>query len=468
MPDALPDAGIPDERGSAHLPVRQEGADAAMGRYRITDPGTVLPRKNQRVGVISGAVWVMWGPLNIIRVMIPKVLRIGGFRNPASVRVLTAELIDCKADSHFDHFHFMSSVDTGFVDFRRRCRQTDKTLASCRLRVKWTMLVFMREPSLLVPYPGPDSSGNTFDVYVYLRPETNGVLTESVLMKTVIGRPDWRNDVKLVYLANYPGDFIQTRHLIEHHYRTRIFFAREGARAFTPGMRRAFEQKFGTEFIRAADQGRILGAFDALESTGLTEEELFDFRVDEPDMLEVLGQNIKKRDKLWIVNYDIPALLRKNDSRTDIAVMVFRAALDWESFREVVKAMGDHLAEAGIISPGMPPSRAFHHSHSPWEQLLDGIEFLWGVDVSDGGAEDDISFGAYMMERGWSREQLKDVIRHPLVGFRTAGQNEEKAAPSCDEEGICEGNIFDISAGMTYAEAEELMDRVTGPLPVDS
>ena len=149
------------------------------------------------------------------------------------------------------------------------------------------MINFMREPSLLVPYPGPDSSGNTFDVYVYLRPETNGVLTESVLMKTVIERPDWQKNVKLVYLANYPGDFIQTRHLIEHHYRTRVLFARKGAEAFTPGMRRAFEKKFSVDFGPTAQEGRILGAFDALESTGLSEEELFGFRVDEEDMLDL-------------------------------------------------------------------------------------------------------------------------------------------------------------------------------------
>ena len=324
----------------------------------------------------------------------------------------------------------------------------------------------MREPSLLVPYQGPDSSGNTFDVYVYLRPETNGVLTESVLMKTVIGRPDWHRDVKLVYLANYPGDFIQTRHLIEHHYRTRILFARQGAGAFTPGMRRAFTEKFSTDFTQAMEEGRILGAFDALAATGLTEEELFGYRVDRTDMLEVLGQNIKRREDIWIVNYDIPALLHKNDFQTDIAVMVFRVALDWASFREVVTAMGDHLAEAGIISPGMPPSRAFHHSHSPWEQLLDGIEFLWGVDVSDGGAEDDISFGAYMMERGWSRDRLRHIIRHPLVGYRPSVPGDETTAPACEEEGFCEGNIFDISSGMTYAEAQELMGRVSGPLDI--
>lgn len=346
----------------------------------------------------------------------------------------------------------MSSVDTGFVFFRRENLRIDKTLASCRSHVKCTMMKNMREPSLLVPYPGPDSTGNTFDVYVYLRPETNGVLTESVLMKTVVAEPEWHEKVKLVYLANYPGDFIQTRHLIEHHYRTQILFARKGAEAFTPGMKKAFENKFSADFEKARTDRNILGSFEMLETTGLSEEELFSYRVDEQDMLEILGQNIKRRGKMWIVNYDIPALLHKNDFETDIAVMVFRVALDWNGFRQVVAAMGRHLAEAGLISPDTPPSRVFHYSKSPWEQLLDGIDYLWGVDVSDGGAEDDISFGAYMMGQGYNRKRLKDIIRKPLVAFRSG------------DGAILEGNIFEMSAGMTYREAEEMQQLIIEPL----
>jgi hypothetical protein len=339
---------------------------------------------------------------------------------------------------------FSSSVDTGLVIFPTRISKSDENISGLAFIRQSLMMIYMREPSLLVPYPGPDPSGRTIDVYVYLRPETNGVLTESVIMKTIVSDMRWKNGVKLVYLANYPGDFIQTRHVIEHHYRVKIAFARHGGDIFTPGMRREFEKKFQSPF----NPDLVLGAFDALKATGLNEEEMFAYRVDDEDMLVSLGQNIKRRDDIWIVNYDIPAILHRNTFKTDIAVMVFRVALPWGDFEELVELMTDHLIAAEILDAQTAPSRAFHHSKSPWEQLLDGIDFLWGVDISDGGAEDDISFGAYLMSKGYRREDFADVIRCPLVVYRD------------DDGALKEGNMFNMSAGMNYQGAEHLWRRV--------
>lgn len=302
----------------------------------------------------------------------------------------------------------------------------------------------MKQPTLLVPYAGPDASGDNFDVYMYLRPETNGVLTESVIMKTIVSDIKWKEGVKLVYMANYPGDFIHTRHLIEHHYRLKIHFARNGGKTFTPGMREAFEARFHQSF----NAEKVLGSFDALSRLGWDEEELFGYRVDEKDMLVALGQNIKRHKDLWIVNYDIPAILHRNTFETDIAVMIFRVALNWNDFQNLVGSMSEHLVGAGVLTAHTAPSRAFHHSKSPWEQLLDGIDFLWGVDVSDGGAEDDISFGAYLMNSGYSRDKIKEIIRRPLVIYKD------------EDDNLNEGNIFEICSGMNYQQAEETWRRV--------
>lgn len=312
------------------------------------------------------------------------------------------------------------------------------------------MLYRMREPSLLVPYSGPDSSGNTFDSYVYLRPETNGVLTESVLMKTIIGNQEWKEGAKLVYMANYPGEFIQSLHLVEHHYHLKLAFARHGGDAFTPGMREAFEKKFKKDF----NPKKIIGAFDALERFGLDEESLFEYRVDKEDMLIALGQNIKRYEDYWVVNYDIPAILHKNALDTDIAVMVFRIGMNWDEFRSMIEAMSKHLVEAGIIKNETPPSRAFHHSRSPWEQLLDGIDFLWGVDVSDGGVEDDISFGAYLINQGIERNELQETIRNPLITYLA------------DDGSEYEGNIFEITSGMRYYDAANILNKISSHLDV--
>jgi len=308
----------------------------------------------------------------------------------------------------------------------------------------------MREPSLLVSYCGPDSSGDTLDIYMYLRPETNGVLTESVIMKSIVAEPRWREAVKLVYLANYPGDFVHTRGIIEHHYRLKILFARRGGLAFTVGMRRAFQNRYACEF----DEKRVLGAFEALDRFGLDEKQLFEYRVDEQDMLITLGQNIKRYRDYWIVNYDIPAILHRNTFETDIAVMVFRVKLEWSDFLDLMNTMSIHLAEVGILGADGALSHVFHYSKSPWEQLLDGIDYLWGVDVTDEGAEENISFGAYMLNRGYSREALRDVIRHPLIIHRDDSGEEREA------------NIFILSTGMDYACAARLLDRVLRPLTV--
>ncbi|MCK5736305.1 MAG: hypothetical protein KAH21_07485 [Spirochaetaceae bacterium] len=272
------------------------------------------------------------------------------------------------------------------------------------------------------------------------------------MMKTIVSNSSWKDAVKLVYLANYPGDFIQTRHLVEHHYKVKVLFAKKGGKVFTSGMRRDFEEKFQVDF----NAEKVLGAFDALNHTGLDEEELFKFRVGEEDMMVTLGQNVKRRGDIWVVNYDIPAILHRNTFNTDIAVMVFRVSLSWQEFRELVALMSSHLVESGVLGSNTPPSRAFHYSKSPWEQLLDGIDYLWGVDISDGGAEDDISFGAYMMSRGYSRQELKDVIRRPLVLYR-------------DEEGNNrERNMFELSSGMNYPEAENALKQVVRTLDLST
>ena len=41
----------------------------------------------------------------------------------------------------------------------------------------------------------------------------------------------------MVYFANYPGSFIRSKHLIEHHYSHKLKAAEEGRNTFTTKMR---------------------------------------------------------------------------------------------------------------------------------------------------------------------------------------------------------------------------------------
>ena len=126
------------------------------------------------------------------------------------------------------------------------------------------------------------------DIFVYLRPECNGVAVESALMKGVSKIPNWQKTVNLVYLANLPGDFLNEKGVVEEHYNTRIKFARKGKSLFTPYMEDVFSAFYKISFTDA----KIIGAYSALSMLGLNEDELFKLWVDLDDSLIVNGQTV--------------------------------------------------------------------------------------------------------------------------------------------------------------------------------
>ena len=148
----------------------------------------------------------------------------------------------------------------------------------------------MRKPTIILPYSGPDPSGLVEDIFLYLRPESNGVQVESILMKVLRNKAEYRENAELVYLANLPGDFIIQNHVIEDHYSVNYRFACRGKSLFTPFMKERFEAHFQENF----DQAIILGAFEALEYLGMNAEELFSIWVPPQEMIQINDQSIKK------------------------------------------------------------------------------------------------------------------------------------------------------------------------------
>ena len=294
-----------------------------------------------------------------------------------------------------------------------------------------------QEPKILIPFvPAGEDSRDHQDFFIILRPETNGTLVESLLMKVITGHPEYKAAVRFVYLANIPGDFIVRRRIVEQHYHLKISFAHRGAELFTPGMSRAFTGKFGA----APGECRILGSFRALEALGMDEEELFRERVATSLVLEVNGQNIKKIRDLFVVNYDIPALLHKNSRNTDVAVMVFRSALPEGKFREMLSRMGEALVAAGILGEHFPLSRVFHYSKGPFEFFLDAQGYL----LEPGGTPfpaGELDFVRYLNARGIPLRVLEGLLRHPMACFGTSGG------------GLVEGDIFQYTFGNTFEEA---------------
>ena len=293
-------------------------------------------------------------------------------------------------------------------------------------------------PSVLIPYVGPCGKTECQDVFVYLRPETNGVEVESILLRVIHGNSDYQDRLKLVYLANIPGDFIVARKIIEKHYSLQLCFASNGKKAFTLHMRREFEKFFHTSF-ESAD---IIGSFEALNRLHMDFDDLFNLRVPRGDMLKINGQSVKKYMDCFIVNYDIPAILHKNNNETDIAVMIFRTDLEYNMIRRVIDDMGEALIENEILHPGKPLSRIFHYSKGPFDQVRDAIGYLYTKDIKHVDLKR-IAFSHFLIERGISMHRIVETLKNPLMVFHD------------DRLGDIECDLFTYTMEDTYTEAYE-------------
>ena len=272
-----------------------------------------------------------------------------------------------------------------------------------------------RMPTILVPYETGECREDCQDIFVYLRPETNGILVESTLMKVVQKDQYYLANMQLVYLANLPGDFMRSRRIIEHHYRLKIKFCVTGKQSFTHHMRTAFEIYYDEDF----DDASVIGGFEAMEMFGLSAEELSRVWVDRKQILVINGQCIKKYKGHYIVNYDIPALLEKNDVATDIAVMVFRTRLAYPDIHRLVSEMGEALRSNGLLPENMPLARAFHYSKGPFEQISDAMGYLYRKDGTLVPLVEN-HFVKYLMNNGVSEEEVRMAVLHPIMGFHIA------------------------------------------------
>ena len=304
--------------------------------------------------------------------------------------------------------------------------------------------IVSRDPTIVVPFTGVCESSLCQDVFVYLRPESNGIAVESALMKGVSKIPDWQNNVNLVYLANLPGDFLNKKGVMEEHYQTRIKFARKGKSIFTPYMGKVFSDHYKVDFEKA----EIIGSYNALSVLGLNEDELFKLWVDVEDMLVVNGQTIKSIGDYFVVNSDIPAILHKNNSKTDIAVMIFRTVFWGRDFYNVILNMTKVLLEEGILCAESQFSHVFHYSKGPFEQILDAVGFLYDSRGNHLPLQN-IRFYNFLLEKGLTQKAITHFIRQPLFQFRN------------DEGNIEEKSIFHITKDLSYDESWKILKSAT-------
>jgi hypothetical protein len=305
-----------------------------------------------------------------------------------------------------------------------------------------------RKPTVIIEYPGPSDKGDCQDVFVYLRPETNGVKVESTLLRVVRSNPEYREHMKLIYLANIPGEFIVKHRIIEHYYASKLYFTSGGKRTFTPYMRKTFEEHFGVSY----EEADIIGAFEALKRFSMNYNDLFQLRVPASDLLTVHEQSIKKHRNVYIINYDIPALLHKNNNKTDIAVMIFRTCLNYALVHNVIDEMGRALIKDGILDPRKPLSRMFHYSKGPFGQIRDAIGYLYRTGDQHVPLEE-INFCSYLRKQEITLRQIVGCVRNPIGEFANNGHHEE--------------SIFEYTKDNAFNEAYEKLTALESQVVLD-
>lgn len=301
-------------------------------------------------------------------------------------------------------------------------------------------------PSVLVPYAGPSDNPDEFDFFLYLRPESNGVTIESLALKIINSIPEYKENLKLIYMANIPGEFIVEKHIVERHYRTKLIFATHGKKYFTPYMKSMFKKHFSVD----TDDAKIMGAFEALRYFHMEPEELFSIWVPVDDILTVHGQTIKKYKDCYIVNYDIPALMHKNSRNTDIAVLMFRTSLKPKKLFELADNMQQKMYQAGFLKKGMALSRLIHMTKGPLEQILDARGYLYKEKDAQFGLED-ISFGRFLLSTGMSTEEIMGMVNQPIVLYQD---------PADKKHTIKEGNLYNLCEKLSYKQARDFILHV--------
>jgi len=301
-------------------------------------------------------------------------------------------------------------------------------------------------PTVIVPYPGPTDDCDFQDVFVCLRPETNGMLVESSMLRVLKSTEEYSCAMELIYMANFPGEFIIQNNIVEQYCALKLHYAVMGRQAFTAPMKRAFSEYFHCNF----EDCEVIGAFDALKVFNMQAEELFNTWVAREDICLINGQTIKRINNVYVVNYDIPAIIHKNNQGTDIAVMLFRTHLDSAKLAKLFRSMHNSLIESNIVNPQYDLSRAFHYSKSPFEQIMDSIIFLHTLGT-DLGLQD-FTFPRYLMRQGYDPALICGFLLNPTVGIalEDAGEDEE----------LEEINLFQHTVGMDYTETCEILQKI--------
>ncbi len=238
--------------------------------------------------------------------------------------------------------------------------------------------------AVLIPYIPSENRNATLSL-IAVRPETNKIIYESEIIKSV------QPYIEAAYMANISGLYMKEKKIIENHYSLQIKFARNGKDEIAkyPPFIQHFEKKFQTDFTSAP----IIGSYDILARKLLEkdEEELFNTIVPRGDMLDIYGQTIKKIGDYFVVNYDMPAIGTKYHNGTDIFIILVRITDHKRHISDINHEIYDRFMNNDSIDIldsekrknicwYNQVKRTYHMSWSHIQTMFDMVDFVFNED----------------------------------------------------------------------------------------
>jgi len=106
-----------------------------------------------------------------------------------------------------------------------------------------------------------------------------------------------------------------------------------------------FENYFKTSF----DSSFIIGSFDALIKLNLNDESLFNYIVEDKDFLKLYGQTIKKINNVFVVNYDMPAIIKRYTPKANVFAIAIKFKDKNTSFLEINQSIFDQIKKNNMV-----------------------------------------------------------------------------------------------------------------------
>ncbi len=307
----------------------------------------------------------------------------------------------------------------------------------------------------------PPAESDLHQFVLFLKPEistaTPGIDHAGVLQVVFDALAEWSVDIGAVRLLN--GPYLRDHRIMDRHYGVLNQISKEGRAAISPAAEENLNGSFGDALANGAE---VYGAHQFLDAYPAFSAMALSVLSDNVGSTKLAGGtyalplNILGKDVI-VLNAFHPYQLQPFYADDNVLVVLeCRSAKGWGDLRrKLAGATNPQKAEEGSIRnrflkhqealrlPDVSPgANGIHLSAGPLEGLVELQRFL---DDPDNGASldvDDFAFGALMLDRGISKERLRELAENPVL---TAGGETDPAFDLTEE--VDAGPAADLLAG---------------------